>query len=498
MLTDVNKHTGLTMVARIYQKGNATPLDTVSCTETAAAIYTGDLDVSGYADGEYLVRLGTDVPLKYYGVGTLLVKDGVEITPEEYALASNLALVETKVQADSRQTLLAKEATLATKSSQVSVNALETKSEADARQALIAKEATVNTRASQASVDLIETKAQADSRQSVLAKESTLNTKASQASVSAIPTNTLLTTDSRLNNLDATISSVLTSIGNLNDLSVAQVTSIVPTTSEIEAALMNEGDGQALIDAIVTKINNDLDVSGTELAAIASAVRTELTVELARIDQPISSEKNANVTKVNGNVVASVSDFVADTTPVITAINNQTTAIKGADDKDLSQLSTEVGSIDVDFGTMPTDITSINNKVQTLNNYDDSSLQGKVDSVLEDTNELQTNQLDISTIINPITTAIANQTSSLQGVDNKNLSEIFAKIPTVIEIEGALLNDGDGSALMAALVNNINSNLDIPDLEVVVIANAVKGALQGDIDQLDALLRLVKRDTAKI
>jgi hypothetical protein len=41
----------------------------------------------------------------------------------------------------------------------------------------------------------------------VLAKEATVSSRASQASVNAIPTNPLLTTDARLNNLDATISS---------------------------------------------------------------------------------------------------------------------------------------------------------------------------------------------------------------------------------------------------------------------------------------------------
>jgi hypothetical protein len=41
----------------------------------------------------------------------------------------------------------------------------------------------------------------------VLAKEATVATRASQASVNAIPTNPMLTTDARLNNLDATISS---------------------------------------------------------------------------------------------------------------------------------------------------------------------------------------------------------------------------------------------------------------------------------------------------
>jgi hypothetical protein len=40
----------------------------------------------------------------------------------------------------------------------------------------------------------------------VLAKEATVASRASQASVSAIPTNPLLTTDTRLNNLDAAVS----------------------------------------------------------------------------------------------------------------------------------------------------------------------------------------------------------------------------------------------------------------------------------------------------
>jgi hypothetical protein len=67
------------------------------------------------------------------------------------------------------------------------------------------------------------------------------------------------------------------------------VSSNVPTTTEIEAALLNEGDGQQLIETIMTKINTDLDVPALELAAIASAVRTELATELGRIDTTVSS-----------------------------------------------------------------------------------------------------------------------------------------------------------------------------------------------------------------
>ena len=53
----------------------------------------------------------------------------------------------------------------------------------------------------------------------ILAKEATVADKASQASVNLIPINPLLTNDTRLLNLDFPISSVNTAIGNLNNLS---------------------------------------------------------------------------------------------------------------------------------------------------------------------------------------------------------------------------------------------------------------------------------------
>ena len=79
----------------------------------------------------------------------------------------------------------------------------------------------------------------------------------------------------------------------LNNLSSADVTAAVPTTAEIEAALINEGDGQQLIDAIVNVINTSLDIPSLELAAIASAVRTELSTELGRIDTAVSTRGTA-------------------------------------------------------------------------------------------------------------------------------------------------------------------------------------------------------------
>ncbi|NRA81991.1 MAG: hypothetical protein HRU18_27665 [Pseudoalteromonas sp.] len=85
-------------------------------------------------------------------------------------------------------------------------------------------------------------------------------------------------------------------VNALNDLSSADVTAAVPTVNEIavavEAALINEGDGQQLIDAILQVINSNLDLPALELVAIAEAVRTELTTELNRIDANISSRSD--------------------------------------------------------------------------------------------------------------------------------------------------------------------------------------------------------------
>ena len=112
----------------------------------------------------------------------------------------------------------------------------------------------------------------------------------------------------KLANLDATVSSRLAS----------SAYSAAPTTAQIatavEGSLLNESDGQAVLNAIVGAIGNtnlsevslvaavraDLERTGGKLdsipttaapsaSAVASATRTELSTELSRIDQAISS-----------------------------------------------------------------------------------------------------------------------------------------------------------------------------------------------------------------
>lgn len=123
---------------------------------------------------------------------------------------------------------------------------------------------------------------------------------------------------------------------------------VPPTTAEIEAALINEGDGQQLIDAILQVINANLDLPALELTAIGQAVRSELTTELARIDAAISSRASASAVSALNDVAASdvvtamqavATDFQADVSALATA------AAVAAVDTVVDGIATSVGAL---------------------------------------------------------------------------------------------------------------------------------------------------------
>jgi hypothetical protein len=127
-----------------------------------------------------------------------------------------------------------------------------------------------------------------------------------------------------LDNLDTTVSSRLSPSGTLARVTLTDTATTltnaptVPTAAEIatavEGSLLNEADGQAVLNAIVGAIGNtnlsevslvaavraDLERAGGKLdnipttsapsaSAVAGAVRTELGVELGRLDASVSS-----------------------------------------------------------------------------------------------------------------------------------------------------------------------------------------------------------------
>lgn len=84
-------------------------------------------------------------------------------------------------------------------------------------------------------------------------------------------------------------------ISDLNDLSAADpmtLTSIERTAiaNEVESQIINDTDSERVLQAIVDKIASvNPSLEDLTLLSIASAVRTELTTELERIDQAIST-----------------------------------------------------------------------------------------------------------------------------------------------------------------------------------------------------------------
>jgi hypothetical protein len=98
--------------------------------------------------------------------------------------------------------------------------------------------------------------------------------------ISAIPTNPLLTTDSRLTNLDATISSRLATAGYTAPAN-SDITAIKAKTDNLPAAPAAVGDVPTA-------------------AANAAAVRSNLTTELGRIDAAISTRSTLDAAGVWG------------------------------------------------------------------------------------------------------------------------------------------------------------------------------------------------------
>jgi hypothetical protein len=129
------------------------------------------------------------------------------------------------------------------------------------------------------------------------------NTAWVTANVSGLATSTALTTLGTAVDLIKAKTDVLTFTGSDvratldgETVSVGDKTGFSLTSGErtaiataVEAALINEGDGQQLIDAILDVINSNLDLPALELTAIAQAVRSELATELGRIDAAITS-----------------------------------------------------------------------------------------------------------------------------------------------------------------------------------------------------------------
>jgi hypothetical protein len=203
----------------------------------------------------------------------------------------------------------------------------------------------------------------------------------------------------KLANLDATVSSRLAS----------SAYSAAPTTAQIatavEGSLLNESDGQQVLNAIVGAIGNtnlsevslvaavraDLERSGGKLdnipttaapsaSAVASATRTELSTELSRIDQSISSRlASADYTAPTAaptaaqNASAVRSELSTELARIDAPISGATAPSAATVASAVrSELSTELGRVDAAVSTRlassaATELAAVKAKTDALN-----------------------------------------------------------------------------------------------------------------------------------
>ena len=267
------EQTGLTVVARVYNNSGVQTGGDIACPEIGTdAIYIADMPA--VAAGLYTVRFVADG--SQLGAGTIEWDGAAEIT---------LATIDTV--ADANAAAIA------------SLNDFNPATDTVARVTLV-DTTTANT--DMRGTDNANTIAPDNS--AIAAAIASLNdfdpatdTVARVTLVDTTTTNTDMRGTDNANTIapdNSAIAGNTAAIASLNNLSVGDVAGAVPTAtqiaSEVQAGILNEGDGQQVIDAIVQAIGNE----NVTAATIAAQVRTELTPELGRIDAGISTRLAAS------------------------------------------------------------------------------------------------------------------------------------------------------------------------------------------------------------
>jgi hypothetical protein len=192
------------------------------------------------------------------------------------------------------------------------------------------------------SANIAAIKAKTDNLPSDPASNTQVNTRATQSSVNAIPTNPLLTTDSRLNDLDAPISSratqasvsaiptnpLLTTDSRLNDLD-APISSRAATADSrfgnLDAAVSSRAT-QSSMDTANAKIGTP---TGASVSADIAAVKTDTGAISSKVDTTVSSRASASslaalATTVGTPAGSSVSADIAAVQSTASAIETNT------------------------------------------------------------------------------------------------------------------------------------------------------------------------------
>ena len=296
--------TGLTVTIDIYDPAGTQIVSGGSATAIGGGLYAYTLSTDNSAEGEYAAIFKTSdstVDAQHIPSLWVLGRAGVENLDAAVSTRSTLTAAQVNAEAD---TALADVGLTTTITGRID-------------QAISTRLAAADYTAPTAAPSVVDIRTELDSNSTKLANlDATISSRLADADYTA-PTSAPTVADIRaelateLGRIDASISSRLADADY-----VAPTTP--PTAAEIatavESSILNEGDGQAVLNAIVGAIGNsnvdeialvaairsDLERTGGKLdsipttsapsaSTVAGAVRSELTTELSRIDQTISS-----------------------------------------------------------------------------------------------------------------------------------------------------------------------------------------------------------------
>lgn len=313
------RETGLFPQARVYNQATDVEQtgSPVSLTHTANGMYSGSL--ASLADAKYYVvcRVFTDAGHTVQsGVYPNSSTDNYEIKTLE-AKDATVAKAATAVSnvdyTSSRATKIDNlDATISSRSTQTSVNTLTTTVGTPAGASVSADIASVKSDSSGLRTDYTTVRAA-----KIDNLDATVSSRATQTSVNAIPTNPLLTTDSRLNHLDADISTrasqtsvntLTTTVGTPAGASVsADIAALQTTENTINTKIGTPASSvSADIAAVKTDTGNTLTKIGTPAgASIAADIAADKAVDdaiSAKLGTPVGSTFSADIASVQTGV----------------------------------------------------------------------------------------------------------------------------------------------------------------------------------------------------
>lgn len=319
--------------------------------------------------------------------------------------------------------------------------------------------------------------------------------------VSNIPSNPLTDNDARLNNLDATISSRLATSGY----------TVPPTTAQIEAALLNEGDGQQLIDAIVQAIGNvnvdqialiaairaDLERNGGMLDTVPTLAEIEASTVIAKTSD-VTALNNLSSADVQTAVASSLSTYDAATNSAIASVQTAVIGEVNANETKIDGIVTSVAAILADTNELQT------NQGDWATATGFSTFDASTDGVIVTTNNDKTDYFISGSIsrLDGLNTVLTTQHTTTQtaisNLNNLSAADVTGAVPTASQIatatEQAILNESDGEQVLNAIVGAIgNTNVD----QVALVA-AIRTDLERNGGMLDGVPTLSEIEASSV